>query len=79
MGDRLSLGSPEVGEMHVNLHGLRISNDLLNAAREPLEDLVNHELRRNEERIRQQANKSLAKAAKSREFHHPLLRFLTLP
>ena len=65
--------------MHVEFHGLKISNDLLNVAREPLEDLVNHELRRNEDRIRQQANKSLAKAVKSREFHHPLLRYLSLP
>jgi len=77
--DRLSLASPEVREIHVALQGLRLSNDLLNSAREPLEDLVNHELRRNEERIRQQANKSLAKAVKAREFHHPLLLFLSTP
>ena len=43
---------------------------------EPIEDIVNHELRHNQERIRRQANKSLAKAMKSREFHNPLLRFL---
>ncbi len=77
--DKLSLRSPELREMHVEFHGLKVSNDLLNVAREPLEDLVNHEIRRNEDRIRQQANKSLAKAVKSREFHHPLLRFLSLP
>ena len=74
--DRLSLGSPELREAHVELQGLHLSNDLLDAAREPIEDIVNHELRHNQERIRQQANKSLAKAMKSREFHNPLLRFL---
>lgn len=78
-GDKLSLGSPELREVHVGLQRLRVSNDLLDMARDPLEDLVNHELRRNEERIRQQANKSLAKAVQSREFHHPLLRLLSLP
>jgi len=78
-GDKLSLRSPELREAHVGLQGLKISNDLLDVAREPLEDLVNHELRRNEERIRQQANKSLAKAVQSREFHSPLLRFIDLP
>ena len=77
--DRLSLSSPERREAHIGLQALHLSNDLLNAAREPIEDLVNHELRHNEERIRQQANKSLAKAMKSREFHNPLLRFLSLP
>jgi hypothetical protein len=78
-GDRLSLNSPELRETHVELQRLRVSNDLLDVAHEPIEDLANHELRHNEERIRQQANKSLAKAVKSREFHSPLLRFLSLP
>ena len=78
-GDRLALNSPELRETHVELERLRVSNDLLEVAREPIEDLANHELRHNEERIRQQANKSLAKAVKSREFHSPLLRFLSLP
>jgi len=78
-GSRLSLGSPELREMHVELDGLRLSNDLLNAAREPIGELVNHELARNEERIRQKANKALAKAMQSRELEHPLLRFLSLP
>jgi hypothetical protein len=75
-GDRLSFSSPELRDARVELQGLHLSNDLLNAAREPIEDIVNHELRHNQERIRQQANKSLAKAMKSREFHNPLLRLL---
>jgi hypothetical protein len=78
-GDKLSLRSPELRETHVGLHGLKLSNDLLDAARDPLEDLVNHELRRNEGRIRGQANKSLAKAVRSREFENPLPRFIDLP
>jgi len=78
-GDELSLGPPGVLELHVELRRLDLSNDVLQAVREPIEELVNRELRHNEERIRSQANKSLAKAFQARQLHSPLLRYLALP
>ncbi len=78
-GDELSLGPPEVIELHLQLRRLDLSNDVLQAVREPIEELANRELRHNEERIRGQANKSLAKAFQARQLHSPLLRYLALP
>jgi len=78
-GDELSLDPPEVLELHVELRRLDLSNDVLQSWREPIEELVNRELRHNEERIRSQANKSLAKAFQARQLHSPLLRYLALP
>lgn len=78
-GDRLWLSSPELREVHIELDRLQLSNDLLDLAREPIERLVNQELARNHERIRQQANRALAKAVQSRQFQHPLLRYLGIP
>jgi len=78
-GKELSLGSPELREIHVGLSRLDLSNDLLHAAREPIEDLINEELRTSEEKIRQQANRSLAKAFQARQLQHPLLQYLGLP
>ena len=73
------MGSPELREIHVGLSRLDLSNDLLHVAREPIEDLINHELRTSEEKIRQQANRSLAKAFQARQLQHPLLQYLALP
>jgi hypothetical protein len=77
-GSAFKLDSPELREIHVRLSRLELSNDLLHAAREPIEDLINHEIRKNEENIRQQANRSLAKAIQTRQFNLPLLQFLGL-
>lgn len=74
--DEVSFSPPELLDFGVELRGLELSNDLLHAARRPIEDLINHELRKREDRIRQQANKSLHKAVQTREFRHPLLRYL---
>jgi hypothetical protein len=77
-GAAVKLNSPELREIHVQLSRLELSNDLLHAAREPIEDLINHEIRKNEEKIREQANRSLAKAVEARQFNLPLLQFLGL-
>jgi len=77
-GDELSFQSPELLELRVQLHGLDLSNDILSAARRPIEDVVNDELEDNHDRIRQQVNKSLRKALESKPFRHPLVRFLSL-
>ena len=56
------LSTPEIVEIHISLGKLEISNDLLNLGRKLIEDLVNHELHRNEDRLRQQANDAIRKA-----------------
>ena len=77
-GDTLSLKSPELHELHVDLHRLDLSNDLVRLGREPIEHLINHELRVNDQRIREKANQALHKAVEAREFRGPLIRFLPL-
>ena len=59
------LGTPEIVEIHISLGKLEISNDLLNLGRKLIEDLINHELRRNEDCLRQQANDAIRKAFES--------------
>lgn len=78
-GDEIALSSPELLEFRVELQQLDLSNDVLHTLRRPIEDLVNHELKRNEDRIRAKANESLAKAFKARQLEHPLLRYLAFP
>jgi hypothetical protein len=70
------LSTPEIVEIHISLGKLEISNDLLNLGRKLIEDLINHELRRNEDRLRQQANDAIRKAFDSAQLHNPLLKFL---
>ena len=70
------LGTPEIVEIHINVGKVEISNDLLNLGRKLIEDLINHELRRNEDRLRQQANDAIRKAFDSAQLHNPLLKFL---
>jgi hypothetical protein len=78
-GDELSLDAPELLELRVELHSLRLSNDVLSAVRSPICDLVNHELRDNQAEIRRKANRALAKAFEARQFQVPLLRYLDFP
>lgn len=75
-GGQVALGSPSLSRFNVAIDRLDISNDLLNALRGPIEDVINHELRQNRERIREKANQSVTKALQSRQFSHPLLRLL---
>jgi len=77
--DRVSVKPPEVLDIRIALRGLDLSNDLLNAARRPIEDVINRQIRKKNARIRQQANETLSKAVEAREFRHPFLRFVTLP
>jgi hypothetical protein len=77
--DGIALSSPEILKVHVLIHGLDISNDVLNTLRAPIEDLANREIRRNHGRIKSEANKAIQKAVQSQEFRHPLLRYLKLP
>ncbi|MFZ5828859.1 MAG: fascin domain-containing protein [Planctomycetota bacterium] len=78
-GKELVLHPPEVRDIGIELDLRHFSNDLLDAAREPIEDVANREIRANEGRIRDQANKALAKAVDAQEFRHPLLKYLMLP
>lgn len=77
-GGSISFDPPVVLDLHVGVSKLDLSNDLLEAARRPIERVINHELRQNEEPIRTKANKALQKAVHSREFHVPLLGYLGL-
>lgn len=77
--DRLNLASPEVLDVHVELRRLDISNDLLNLAADPIEDVINGELRDQHERILEESNKAIRKAFDGGEFRHPLLHYVSLP
>jgi hypothetical protein len=77
--DELKMEPPKLLQLRVTVDRLDISNDLLNTARALIEDAINHELEKNEDRLREKANASIAKGMASREFHNPLLRFLSLP
>ena len=72
------LSTPQIVEIHISLGKLEISNDLLNLGRKPIEDLINHELRHNEDRLRQQANDAIRKAFDSAQLRNPLFKFLHL-
>jgi len=73
---RFVLDRPEIVDMDVAIRSLDISNDLVNLARDPIEDFINDELERKRDHIRQQANKTIAKAVDKIEFRNPLLQFL---
>jgi len=77
--DELKMEPPRLLQMQVTVDRLDISNDLLNTVRALIEEAINHELQKNEDRLREKANAALAKGLAAREFHHPLLRFLALP
>jgi hypothetical protein len=74
--DKFSLRQPELLEARVQIQGLDISNDLLNAGRGPIEDLINHEIRKNRQRIIVQANKTIREAVGEDVFALPLLQQL---
>lgn len=77
--DQLSLTAPELRRINVTMHGLDLANDVLQTMRGPIERTINGELRKNEAKIRNEANKQIAKAAGGKEFRHPLFRFLGVP
>ena len=72
-GKDLAVGPPTVLDLSVSLSHLKLSNDLLDAARRQIERFVNRELRQNEGRIREQANRAIEKAVSSHEVQIPLL------
>lgn len=78
-GPGVSLNVPELTDLAIIVRSLDISNDLLNLVREPLEDLINEDLRDKRERIREKANRSIQKAVDKGEFRIPLLEWLVLP
>jgi len=77
-GGDVTLSPPVVKNVHVSLSGLKLSNDLLHSARGPIERTINGELRRNNERICQEADKALKKAISSRDVRIPMLGYLKL-
>lgn len=77
--DELKMDPPKLLQLQVAVDRLDISNDVLNTVRTLIEDAVNHELEKNQDRLREKTNASIAKGMTSREFRSPLLRFLALP
>lgn len=75
-GSQVTIAPAEILWLDLNLTGLKLSNDILNAARKPIEEIINHELDDNAARVRQEANQAIQKAMKSQEFHNPLLKYL---
>ncbi len=78
-GDKLSIPSVVVRDIQIELHDLKLSNDVLQVVRHAIQDILNHELRSNHERVLQKANTAVGKAIAAKEFQHPLLRWLELP
>jgi hypothetical protein len=77
-GTDVTVGSPTVLDLNVSLSRLKLSNDLLEAVRREVERFVNRELRHNEGRIREQANRAIDKAISAHEVRIPLLGYLGL-
>ncbi|HBO45577.1 MAG TPA: hypothetical protein DD670_16935 [Planctomycetaceae bacterium] len=75
-GSKIKLATPEVLDIDVRLARLEMSNDLLNAARRPIRDFINDELRRNDKKIRDKSNKAVSKAVDDQTFRLPLLEYL---
>jgi len=78
-GDQMTLDSPKLLDVHVELRSLDIANDVLHVMRGQIRDLVNREIGKNQDRIHQQANEALRKAVAPRQFQSPLLLYLSLP
>ena len=72
------LSPPRILDLNVSLAKLVLSNDLLDAVRRQVEQVINRELRQNVEHIRQKANRSLEKATGGREFRLPFAGYLGL-
>lgn len=77
-GNDVTLDPPEVSNLHVSVSRLEFSNDLLEAMRRQIRRLINYELTRNEDRIRQSANQAVQKAMSTREVRIPLIGYLRL-
>jgi hypothetical protein len=77
-GKDVVVGSPAVLDLSVSLAQLKLSNDLLEAARRQIERYVNHELRQNDGRMREKANQALKKALSAHEVRIPLVGYLGL-
>jgi signal transduction histidine kinase len=77
-GKDVTVGLPTLLDFRVSLVHLKLSNDLLDVARRQIERYVNHELRQNDEKIREQANRAIKKAISSHEVRLPLLGYLGL-
>jgi hypothetical protein len=77
-GSEVAVGSPAVIDLSVSLAHLKLSNDLLDAVRRQIEGFINHELRHNEDRMRQQANQAIQKALSAHEVRIPLVGYLGL-
>ncbi len=78
VGNDVQFDPPTVSDLHISLSRLELSNDLLEAVRRQIRQLINYELARNEARIRENANRALQKAMSSREVRIPLLGYLRL-
>ena len=78
-GESFSFQPAEVRQLDISLDLRDIANDVANLGREAIERTINHELRQNDARLREQANKALAKALSAQQFQHPLLKYLLLP
>lgn len=74
-GDEVVLAG-ELSDVHVWIRSLDLSNTVLAAARRPIEDIINRELRENQEQMRKKANESIARELGKRKIDHPLLQFL---
>jgi hypothetical protein len=79
VGGDVKFSPPEVLDLHVSFARLDLSNDLLETMHREIKQVINHELRHNEGRIRQQANSALQKAMSSRDVRIPLLGYFGLP
>jgi hypothetical protein len=77
-GKDVTVGLPALLDFRVSLVHLKLSNDLLEMARRQIERFVNHELRQNDEKLREQANRAIKKALASHEVRLPLLGYLGL-
>lgn len=70
------LDPPQVLDLKLNVSELKLSNDLLDVARRQIEQVVNRELRHNEEKIRTKANEAVQKAVKAKDLRVPMLGYL---
>jgi hypothetical protein len=75
-GDRSAIDLPKLLVLDVSLAGLDLSNDVLHTARRPIERAINHEVRKNRERIRAEANEEIREAIEGQKFKLPLLKYL---
>jgi len=73
---QLTLGDPKVARLDVQLQKLDISNDVLQAVRVPIRDIINDEVRKSHDRIRREAERALRTAGQPLQFQSELVRCL---